>query len=109
MKTFVYQAYPGQCPTGLLWNGLAQECDFPENVNCELSMGAAAKAKVPTGTYIYLTFDDGPNEGTPYVLDALKQVRLLALRGFVSPPLQPNRNLLHHTTQIIQSRNTNRN
>ena len=24
------------------------------------------------GTYIYMTFDDGPNEGTPYVLDALK-------------------------------------
>ena len=23
-----------------------------------------------------MTFDDGPNEGTPYVLDALKEVQL---------------------------------
>ena len=30
--------------------------------------------QVPSGTYIYMTFDDGPNEGTPYVLDALKEV-----------------------------------
>ena len=29
--------------------------------------------KVSNGTFIYMTFDDGPNEGTPYVLDALKQ------------------------------------
>ena len=32
--------------------------------------------QVPSGTYIYMTFDDGPNEGTPYVLDALKEVFL---------------------------------
>ena len=31
------QAYPGSCPPGLLWNGLNDECDFPENVNCEIS------------------------------------------------------------------------
>ena len=31
--------------------------------------------QVPSGTFIYMTFDDGPNEGTPYVLDALKEVR----------------------------------
>lgn len=29
-------------------------------------------SKVPNGTFVYMTFDDGPNEGTPYVLDALK-------------------------------------
>jgi len=72
------RAYPGSCPPGLLWNGLNDECDFPENVNCEISMGDLAKMKVPTGTYIYMTFDDGPNEGTPYVLDALKEVGVRA-------------------------------
>ena len=25
-----------------------------------------------SGSFVYMTFDDGPNEGTPYVLDALK-------------------------------------
>jgi peptidoglycan/xylan/chitin deacetylase (PgdA/CDA1 family) len=33
---------------------------------------------VKNGTYIYMTFDDGPNEGTPYVLDALKEVGVSA-------------------------------
>jgi len=66
--------YEGTCPTGLLWNGVKSECDFPENVNCDVSIGEAARLKVPSGSYVYLTFDDGPNEGTPYVLDALKQV-----------------------------------
>ena len=81
------------CSPGLLWNGLKNECDFPENVQCDLSAGAIGKHKVvgqltttttssqvPTGTYIYMTFDDGPNEGTPYVLDALKEVALDILR-----------------------------
>jgi len=70
------RAFGGSCPPGLLWNGLNDECDFPENVNCEISMGSLANLKVPSGTYIYMTFDDGPNEGTPYVLDALKEVFL---------------------------------
>ena len=30
-------------------------------------------SQVSSGSYIYMTFDDGPNEGTPYVLDALKE------------------------------------
>ena len=30
--------------------------------------------QVPTATYIYMTFDDGPDEGTPHALDALKEV-----------------------------------
>ena len=67
--------YEGNCPAGLLWNGLKSECDFPENVNCDISLGEAAKLKVAKGSYVYMTFDDGPNEGTPYVLDALKEVR----------------------------------
>ena len=29
--------------------------------------------QVKDGTFIYMTFDDGPNEGTPYVLDALQK------------------------------------
>ena len=32
--------------------------------------------QVSSGSYIYMTFDDGPNEGTPYVLDALKEVQI---------------------------------
>ena len=70
--------YEGNCPAGLLWNGIKQECDFPENVNCDVSIGEAAKFKVQEGSYVYMTFDDGPNEGTPYVLDALKEVGLRA-------------------------------
>jgi len=65
--------FAGSCPPGLLWNGLQDECDFPENVNCDISLGDIANMKVSNGTFIYMTFDDGPNEGTPYVLDALKQ------------------------------------
>ena len=38
--------YEGSCPAGLLWNGIKQECDFPENVNCDISIGEAAKFKV---------------------------------------------------------------
>jgi peptidoglycan/xylan/chitin deacetylase (PgdA/CDA1 family) len=34
--------------------------------------------QVKNGTYIYMTFDDGPNEGTPYVLDALKEMGVRA-------------------------------
>ena len=37
--------YEGTCPTGLLWNGVKQECDFPENVNCDVSIGEAARTK----------------------------------------------------------------
>ena len=38
--------YAGTCPAGLLWNGVKSECDFPENVNCDISIGEAAKFKV---------------------------------------------------------------
>ena len=43
--------YAGSCPAGLLWNGVKQECDFPENVNCEVSIGEAARFKVNTSTW----------------------------------------------------------
>lgn len=62
----------------MLWNGLDEECDFPQNVNCNIDPEALARTKVSTGTYLYMTFDDGPNEGTPYVLDALKEVGVRA-------------------------------
>ena len=32
-----------------------------------------------------MTFDDGPNEGTPYVLDALKEVLMQAMKELVEP------------------------
>ena len=38
-----------------------------------------------SGSYIYMTFDDGPNEGTPYVLDALKEVLMQAIKELVEP------------------------
>ena len=34
------------CSPGLLWNGIKNECDFPENVDCNLSPEALAKHKV---------------------------------------------------------------
>ena len=34
------------CSPGLLWNGIKNECDFPENVDCNLSSEALAKHKV---------------------------------------------------------------
>jgi len=72
------RGYSMTCSPGLLWNGIKNECDFPENVDCNLSPEALAKHKVSSGSYIYMTFDDGPNEGTPYVLDALKEVGVRA-------------------------------
>ena len=36
------------CSPGLLWNGIKNECDFPENVDCNLSPEALAKHKVVT-------------------------------------------------------------
>ena len=103
--------YAGSCPAGLLWNGVKQECDFPENVNCDISIGEAARFKVststastalldwisnmimiaefllqvPGGSFVYMTFDDGPNEGTPYVLDALKQVHIVIVKLIRAP------------------------
>jgi len=72
------RGFVGSCSPGLLWNGETSECDFPEFVNCQANIGDSLKKKVPAGTYVYLTFDDGPNEGTPYVLDALKEAGVKA-------------------------------
>ena len=48
-----------------------EQCDWPENSLCQFDPDAV-KAKVLTEkNYLYLTFDDGPNEGTDFVIDAL--------------------------------------
>jgi hypothetical protein len=44
--TILPQPYSMSCSPGLLWNGIKNECDFPENVNCDLSAGAISKHKV---------------------------------------------------------------
>ncbi len=44
------------------------QCDWPANVDCEVTVEKARKLQRENPTVIYLTFDDGPNEGTPYVL-----------------------------------------
>ena len=40
------------CSPGLLWNGIKNECDFPENVDCNLSSEALAKHKVSPHKYL---------------------------------------------------------
>ena len=45
-------------------------------------------AQVSSGSYIYMTFDDGPNEGTPYVLDALKEVQIHRILKVDEKPLK---------------------
>ena len=46
------------------------QCDWPHSVDCNFDPASVKKLSKPT--YLYLTFDDGPNEGTPSVLRALK-------------------------------------
>lgn len=76
------------CPENLLWNQVNQFCDWPENTNCGLNSVAAPTAKISQTTpsqisvshktpimppmYLYLTFDDGADQGTDPVLDVLK-------------------------------------
>ncbi len=47
---------------------MESQCDWPANVDCEVTVEKARKLQRENPTVIYLTFDDGPNEGTPYVL-----------------------------------------
>ena len=49
----------------------AEQCDWPEQSLCQFDPGAVKAKPLPEKTYLYLTFDDGPNEGTTFVLDAL--------------------------------------
>ena len=48
----------------------SDQCDWPHSVDCNFDPASVKKLSKPT--YLYLTFDDGPNEGTPSVLRALK-------------------------------------
>ena len=52
-------------------NNLASDqCDWPESVDCDFDPSTVNK--LTKRTFLYLTFDDGPNEGTPNVLRALQ-------------------------------------
>jgi len=59
------------CPATLFWNQANEQCDWPEQTLCQFDAGAVKAKLLPEKTYLYLTFDDGPNEGTSFVLDAL--------------------------------------
>lgn len=48
-----------------------EQCDWPEQSLCQFDPDAVKAKTLNSKTYLYLTFDDGPNEGTNYVLDAL--------------------------------------
>lgn len=49
-----------------------QQCDWPENSLCNFDPESVQAKTISQKTYMYLTFDDGPNEGTDNVLDALR-------------------------------------
>ena len=61
------------CPAGLFWNNQADQCDWPNNVDCSFTKDKAREKKLKQKTFLYLTFDDGPNAGTPEVLDVLRK------------------------------------
>ena len=50
----------------------AQHCDWPEASDCDFTPEKARKLQLANPTVIYLTFDDGPTEGSEQVLDALR-------------------------------------
>ncbi len=51
---------------------MTSQCDWPAKVDCQMTVERARKLQLENPTVVYLTFDDGPDEGTPHVLDALK-------------------------------------
>ena len=50
-----------------------QHCDWPHLSPCQFDPNAVKAKLLRKKTYLYLTFDDGPNEGTNFVLDALAE------------------------------------
>ncbi len=52
---------------------MTEQCDWPEQVDCKLTLENLRQLQVERPAKLYLTFDDGPKEGTTQVLDALKQ------------------------------------
>ena len=60
------------CSSTVHYSFLATEqCDWPEQSLCQFDPDGVKAKVLPERTYLYLTFDDGPNEGTNYILDAL--------------------------------------
>ena len=51
----------------------SDQCDWPETTDCHFTIEKARKIQMKEPTIVYLTFDDGPGEGTSQVLDALKE------------------------------------
>ncbi len=49
----------------------SEQCDWPEQTTCHFDPSAPDIQKVEGPTFVYLTFDDGPNEGTDFVLVTL--------------------------------------
>jgi peptidoglycan/xylan/chitin deacetylase (PgdA/CDA1 family) len=49
----------------------SEQCDWPENSLCQFDPDAVKPKQLNQKTFLYLTFDDGPNEGTNSVVDAL--------------------------------------
>ena len=51
----------------------SDQCDWPDSVDCNFNPEKIKLSRrLADPTYLYLTFDDGPNEGTPNVLKALQ-------------------------------------
>merc|ERR1711974_135364 len=105
------RALPDYCSNGLFWNQASDQCDWPESVNCNFDpTKIVSSRKLSQPTYLYLTFDDGPNEGTPSVLRALQTMGVPATFFINSDnleidpkrPGQAERNA-HSLLSIIQS------
>ncbi len=69
---------------------MEKQCDWPANVDCEMTVEKARRIQLKHPTVVYLTFDDGPNEGTPHVLDALKAAGVRATFFINSQTLEPD-------------------
>jgi Predicted xylanase/chitin deacetylase len=53
---------------------VTEQCDWPEAVDCSYTAKSLETYQLTESdpVTIYLTFDDGPNEGTPAILQALR-------------------------------------
>ena len=59
---------------------MTDQCDWPETVDCAATKTLAKFKARARGkpTTLFLTFDDGPNEGTEQVLNALRKENVRA-------------------------------
>ena len=48
-------------------------CTWPDDVNCEMDERHLEDLRPDTRKFLYMTFDDGPWQGTTEVLDILKR------------------------------------